>query len=276
MPLDIINNKIRTVSANVADGSFPISNVLTEYKSEVYKSTGASAVITVNATSSNQDGSGVGGVYIGGTNAYKMEVSLDGAGAVTTYRDDVTAITTDTTYTEDTTIAGDIIVEAGVTLTTAAGVTIENIEPYNVDKQLWYKHPRVVGNYTLTITLYTLDPILEIGIIRAGSIHSFRAPKHGLIEGEIDTSVRLVLLSGGMYTKERVRLRTLSGSIDVDPEDMYNIKSMLDKALFTGVAAKYYDTSVRGLIYGRLTQSSSVNLQSLNLHVLTFSVRENV
>ena len=286
MSLQIINSRVGTTTATAEDNSFPVANMATEYKSEVFKATGSESTITVNVTSNNTSPITAGGLYLGGTNAWRAVVRLyddlggsGGSGGLqattTEYIGDVTTLTGHTIYSTDTTVIG--VLDADVyNITINTGITLEITESQDQDAQMWHDNTRMVGDYSFERDLSSKDAILEVGVLRAGSVSDFRSPSWGLQESEVDTSIRSKLASSAEYVRQKTILRKFDGSFDIDPGDVYTWKNTINKSLFNGVPVRLFDTTERGIVYGRLQGPSTLNMSTLNLQQINFSILESV
>lgn len=191
----IYPNQVTVVAADTENANFPAVNVLDEHPRKLYKATTNSAIITLTVAS------GASGLSIFNTNADTVEIEITVG---------------DLTVWADLTAWGDLTVWGG----DVPSLPIVEIYDLVDSKQIWAEYFQKDVPHEVKVTLQTSEPILEVGIIKAGPIHEFQTPLYGIHEGLYDYSIVKELSNGAMYIKKRNIVKTFDFQIyaERDPD----------------------------------------------------------
>lgn len=281
--LKIIDNGALTAIADKEEVSFPASNVLTDFKSQVWKSTDAEGLLTIEVSSKKYSDIAKEGLYIGNTNAYKVIVVIkQGVTTLSTATYELgdsqhhRLVNTSLVYSSNQYIYGALIIESPGDVALNDGFEMNINDALNVDNQVFQELESVQGNYSLELTFSAIDDPLFVGIVRAGTIYEFLSPMIGLKENEIDNSIVRKLAGGAVYTKQRNKQRSFSGSFDIGYLDHHTHKSIMQKGLYDGIACELHTLNNRAMIYGRLTSPTKIDYNNITLQRVNFAIMEQI
>jgi|GEM_PF-1881543 len=202
----IHDDNIISVSASEADGNYPVSNIQTDYRTQLWKGTAAVTQVAWESGVSWEDGVSW---EVPGSLPY-IELTV---GGVEFGKDMALAIINTNATRVDITVTasnGDLVLDE-VSYYTEGDFDI---------KDLWVDY--TAQEDTHTIKLEFLPPVGEVaecGSVCVGESLEFRNPKYGLNENLEDTSIMKVLNNGATYYKKRTLLRNFSGSLILDRDD---------------------------------------------------------
>lgn len=202
-----------SIAADEEDSDWPVSNTQDDYPGNVWKATSRTAELTIVA------GAGANAVAVFNTNATSVTMISKTGNEVawrdgTEWRNPVTVMWRE--YDASTYSVYDL---------TTSGVGAFWAE---------YTDPEIQH----TVYLSFVSPsgtVVQAGVVRVGTVNSFRDPKYGLKEGLIDYSIVKELNNGARYYRKRNIVRTFSGQL-LEDRDVDFYKFMLDIAQTVGPA----------------------------------------
>ncbi len=198
---------ITAISADEADADYPVSNLQDYHPKNVWKGTSRDAVITAICSSG-------GALAVIATNATSATLTIS-QGQTWTQE---SGWTMDAGWSLDTT--GD------------SDVTSTVILPGDISGCAWFDFATArTSSFTATLTLTAAaGQIIQAGVVRCGTVYTFRDPSRGIQEGLEDYSVEKQLNNGAWYTRDRDTVRTFDFSMfaERDP-DFYSFMSTVAK-----------------------------------------------
>lgn len=194
----IYPDNISAITTNSQDASYPDDNVLTDYRTQVYKSATAISRDVAWDSATSWDGLTHWASTATATLPYLSATVTgpsSGIAIINTNADEVHVVVTD--------IDASTVLDA-------------KYSPSDYASDLWIEYDRQV--YTHTVKLTFLPPsgsVVEVGCLRIGTVMEFPNPVYGLSENMVDTSIIHELNNGAIYYKQRDIIREYSGKIEV-------------------------------------------------------------
>ncbi len=183
----IYPDKVTVISASEVNTAFPISNVQNDHVKKVWKANSNDAVINVGVSSGSA-------VALFGSNATSAVVKtrIGGLGgqwdAAAQWHDGI----------------GDAGADGAWDVENLTTETIKFDTLSTGQSALWCDYTDPGSGHTVEITLSSAaGTILEVGIIRAGTVRDFRDSEYGIREGFRDYSIQEELTNGSWYEKKR-------------------------------------------------------------------------
>ena len=138
-------------------------------------------------------------------------------------------------------------------------VTSEWVDQPNGTASLWVEFPQFVGSVAIRIELTKITgspKIIGAGVLVVGEISTIPGGRYPISEGLVDYSTERQLSNGAFYYRDRDRVRTFSGEINVN-RAAYFYKFMRDFAQVNGknpaMMLLVDDMGNDWVVYGRLS-----------------------
>ena len=181
-----------SITANEENGNYPIENVQDDYIKRVWRATSNDAVIDITASSGSA-------LALFGSNATSVTVNA---------RDGAEGVQWDSGAQWDS--------PSWVTELLTSQTIVFDTLPTD-QSALWCDLTNYPSNFAVEIMLSSVaGSILEVGVIRIGTVRDFRDAAYGIEEGLVDYSIRKELNSGAWYYRKRDIVRTFSLSLVED------------------------------------------------------------
>jgi len=248
----IYPEKQGTPTATSEDANYPATNLLTDYRKEVWKASdgvseatlrvpisanaevislhntnATTAVCTITLDASEQALNAAAAVDKGGG---LVGIPCDGHGYS---ENDVVLINGTTNYDGVYTLpdqtaggANEFIITAVYAAETFAGtdtvcVVVESTTHTLSTDRFWQEYTEQTGAHTGTIKLTVGTGTVEAGVVRAGELLTLANPGPGISERLKDFSIKKNLRNGAVYTKKLDMVRTFSYSMVVARETVF-------------------------------------------------------